>query len=161
VDPTQCREKLGRLMTDETAALRELAGMLDQEYGFLEKNDVVSLEGAIRERQRCVARIYRIDEQRRALCQERGVSLDHLGLEALLRWCDPGNTLAAGWADCTAAATVCRQLNDRNGALVAARLQHVQARLGTLISTQRASVTYGPRGVYAPAASGRVLATEA
>ncbi|HUI61402.1 MAG TPA: flagellar protein FlgN [Steroidobacteraceae bacterium] len=161
MDPSRCREQLGRLMAEETAALRELADMLEREHGFLEANDVISLEGATRERQRCVARIYRIDEQRRALCQERGVSLDHLGLEQLLLWCDPERTLAAGWADCAAAAAACRRLNDRNGALVAARLQHVQARLGALISTRREPATYGPRGAYAQASSGRVLTTEA
>jgi flagellar biosynthesis protein FlgN len=161
MDQSQCRERLGRLIGEESRALNELAALLDREHGYLEANDVASLEGATRERQRCVARIFRVDEQRRALCSEMGHPLDLKGLEELIRWCDPKGTLAGGWAECSAAAGKCRQLNDRNGALVAARLTHVQARLGTLIETHREAVTYGPKGGYSQPSSGRVVATEA
>jgi len=90
-----------------------------------------------------------------------GHPLDLKGLEDLVRWCDPKGTLTDGWAKSTAAADKARRLNDRNGALVAARLSHVQARLGTLIESRREAVTYGPRGAYSQPTSGRVLATEA
>jgi flagella synthesis protein FlgN len=161
MDQAKCRDKLGRLISDENAALNELSTLLNREHGFLEANDVVSLEGATRERQRCVARIFRVDEERRALCRDLGRPLDLKGLEDLIRWCDPKGTLAGRWAECSDAAGKCRTLNDRNGALVAARLKHVQARLGTLIDSRREAVTYGPRGAYSQASSGRVVATEA
>jgi flagella synthesis protein FlgN len=161
MDKAQCREKLGRLLGDESRGLKELSVLLEREHGYLQTSDVVSLEGASRERQRCVARIFRVDEERRALCSELGYPVDLKGLEDLIRWCDPKGTLVAGWADCSTAAAKCRQLNDRNGALVAARLLHVQARLGTLIQGRREAVTYGPRGAYSASASGRVVATEA
>jgi flagellar biosynthesis protein FlgN len=161
MEPAQCREQLGRLISDESRALSELAEMLEREHGYLEANDVVSLDGATRERQRCVARIFRVDEQRRLLCHDLGYSLDLQGLEKMLRWCDPRGTLAAGWAECSAAAAKCQRLNDRNGALVGARLKHVQARLGTLIQSRREAVTYGPRGAYAQASAGRVVTVEA
>ena len=161
MDQTQCRQKLGNLIKDECVALNELSTLLDREHGFLEAADVVSLEGATRERQRCVARIFRLDEERRALCSDMGRPVDLKGLEDLLRWCDPKGTLASSWAECSEAAANCRSRNDRNGALVAARLQHVQARLGTLISSRKESTTYGPRGAYSQASTGRVLTTEA
>ena len=161
MDQAQCREKLGRLISEEATGLNELATLLDREHGFLEANDVVSLEGATRERQRCVARMFRVDEERRALCRDMGRPLDLAGLEDPIRWCDPKGTLAGRWAECSDAAGRCRNLNDRNGALVAARLKHVQARLGTLIQSRRETVTYGPRGAYSQASSGRVVATEA
>ncbi len=161
MNPDQCRETLGRLMAEESDALNELSALLDQEHAFLEANDVASLEGASRDRQRCVARIMRVDEERRGLCRDLGHPLTLEGLEQLIRWCDPQGTLAGGWSACSAAAARCRQLNDRNGALVAARLQHVQARLGTLIESRRETVTYGPRGAYSQTSHGRVVATEA
>jgi flagella synthesis protein FlgN len=161
MDQAQCRERLASLLSEESSALNELSLLLDREHGYLEANDVTALEGAARERQRCVARIFRVDEERRALCSEMGHPLDLKGLEELVRWCDPKGTLAGGWTECTAAAGRCRRLNDRNGALVAARLTHVQARLGTLIESRREAVTYGPRGAYSQATSGRMLATEA
>jgi flagellar biosynthesis/type III secretory pathway chaperone len=156
----QCREKLGNLIKDESLALNELATLLDREHGFLEANDVVALEGATRERQRCVARICRVDEERRALCRDLGRPVDLEGLEDLLRWCDPKGSLSSSWAECSEAASKARNLNDRNGALVAARLKHVQARLGTLIARREAS-TYGPKGAYSQASTGRVLTAEA
>jgi flagella synthesis protein FlgN len=165
MDQSQCRERLGRLMGEEIKALNELAAVLDREHGYLEASDVASLEGVARERQRCVARIFRVDEERRALCRDMGHTLDLKGLEELIRWCDPKGTMAGGWAECSASAHRCRRLNDRNGALVAARLTHVQARLGTLIESRREAVTYGPRGGprmgYSQPSSGRVVATEA
>jgi flagella synthesis protein FlgN len=161
MEPAQCRETLRRLISDEHVALNELATLLDREHGFLVANDVVSLEGATRERQRCVARIFRVDEQRQTLCRDLKQPLDVKGLEAILRWCDPQGTLSANWGECSAAATRCRTLNDRNGALVGARLKHVQARLGTLIDSRRDAVTYGPRGAYGQTPAGRVVTTEA
>src|SRR5215475_661153 len=161
MDQAQCRAKLGGLMSDEKRALNELSTLLEREHGYLEANDVTSLEGATKERQQCVARIFRVDEERRSLCVTMGYSLDLKGLETLIRWCDPKGTLGAGWAECSAAALRCRQLNDRNGALVAARLKHVQARLGTLIEGRREPVTYGPRGAYGSSSAGRVVAIEA
>jgi flagellar biosynthesis protein FlgN len=161
MDQTQCRDRLGNLFKDENLALHELSTLLDREHGFLEANDVVALDNASRERQRCVARITRVDEERRALCRDTRRSLDLKGLEDLIRWCDPQGTLAGYWAECAQSAAHCRSLNDRNGALVAARLQHVQARLGTLIASRRDAATYGPRGAYSQDSTGQVLATEA
>ncbi len=157
----QCRERVGSLMAEESQALNELSALLDREHVFLEANDVVSLEAASRERQRCVARIFRVDEERRSLCRDLGYPLTLEGLEQLIRWCDPQGALSEGWASCSAAAARCRRLNDRNGALVAARLQHVQARLGTLIESRRETVTYGPRGACSQSSHGQVLAIEA
>src|SRR5262249_47481938 len=122
-EQAHCREKLTELVQAESGALNELSALLEREHRYLEANDVLSLEGATRERQRCVARILRVDEQRRALCSTMGFAIDLTGLEELIRWCDPGATLAEGWTECSTAAARCRWLNDRNGALVAARLK--------------------------------------
>lgn len=161
MEASACRDKLGSLIAQETRSLTELAALLEKEHEYLLANDVVSLEGAAQERQRCVARIAQADEERQALCRDLGRCDDAQGLEDLLRWCDPRGTLAAGWAQCSAAAAHCRRLNDRNGALVGARLKHVQERLGVLIQSRREPVTYGARGAYTAAGAGRVLATKA
>jgi flagella synthesis protein FlgN len=160
MDAEKCRERLSRLMDEERVALKDLSTLLDREHQFLVTNDVVGLEGANRERQKGVARIFRMDEERRSLCRELGYSNDLSGLEKMLRWCDPQGTLSAAWSLCAAAAAQCRQLNDRNGALVGARLKHVQDRLGALINGHREAVTYGPRGAYSSEATGRVVTTE-
>lgn len=157
----ECRETLRRLMAEENDALNELSVLLEREHEHLQSNDVAALDSAARDRQRCVSRIMRVDEERRNLCTDLDYPLTPQGLEGLIRWCDAEGVLSGGWAACAAAAARCRELNDRNGALVAARLQHVQARLGTLIDSRRETVTYGPRGGYNQSTQGRVVATEA
>jgi flagellar biosynthesis protein FlgN len=157
MDSATCRERVGKLISEETLALTELCGFLEREQERLSSNDVTALEGAIRERQRSVASVMRLDDERAALCRELGHCADARGFEAVLRGCDATGALAAEWARCMTVATRCRVLNDRNGALVSARLRHVQARLATLIQGRGESVSYGPRGAYAFGTTGRVV----
>lgn len=156
-DATICRERLGKLIAEETLALTELCGFLEREQQRLSSSDVTALEGAIRERQHSVSSVMRLDDERAALCRELGHSADASGFQALLRECDATGTLAAEWARCMAVAARCRVLNDRNGALVSARLRHVQARLAALIQGRGETVSYGPRGAYAFGTTGRVV----
>lgn len=161
MNPAQCRERMSKLIADESAGLVQLSALLEHEHGLLAAGDVTNLNAAINERQRCVGRIARIDEERRAMCSALKVSADAKGLEALLRWCDPQGTLASRWAECAAAATRCRVLNDRNGALVTTQLQHVRARLGALLQSTRETLTYHRNGAYSQGSVGRMLAAEA
>lgn len=161
MDQQTCRAQLGRLIEEETTALGELAVLLEREYTHLQAGDVESLTQAVRERHQCVARILKVDDERRVLCRTLGRPHDLKGIEALLRWCDPEATLVAAWAACTAAAVKCRGMNDRNGALAGARLQNVQARLGALIDGRRETVTYGPRGTCSVAGARQGLVREA
>jgi flagellar biosynthesis/type III secretory pathway chaperone len=161
MDPQTCRAQFKRLIEEETAALGELAVLLDREFTHMQANDVEALGAAMRERHKCVARILKVDDERRGLCRTLGRPHDLKGLEALLAWCDPERTLVAAWAGCTAAAIKCRSLNDRNGAMAGARLQNVQARLGMLIDGRRETVTYGPRGTCSVAAGRHGLFREA
>src|SRR3984957_15241094 len=160
MDPAQCREKMNKLISEEAAGLAELAQLLDNDHGLV-AGDAVALGGAINERQRCVGRVARVDDERRAMCRARNLTLDAKGLESLLRWCDPAGTLAARWAECAAAAARCRMLNDRNGALVGTQLSHVRARLGTLIQSSRETLTYRRNGAYGQGTVGRMLVIEA
>ncbi|HVW67825.1 MAG TPA: flagellar protein FlgN [Steroidobacteraceae bacterium] len=161
MDPLLCRDNMSRLISEESGGLAQLAELLEREHGLLMAGDVVHLQAAINERQRCVGRIARVDEERRAMCRARNLPLNAQGLEALLRWCDPEGILSSRWAECAAVANRCRQLNDRNGALVSTQLQHVRTRLGTLLKNGRETLTYRPNGEYSQGTVGRMLTTEA
>jgi flagellar biosynthesis protein FlgN len=161
MDPGACREQMSKLIGDELRGLTQLNALLEHEHGLLAAGDVVSLEAAINERQRCVGRIARVDEERRALCRKLNLPLDAMGLESLMRWCDPEGTLSGRWTECTVAAGRCSMLNDRNGALVSAQLKNVRQRLGTLFQGGRESLTYGRNGGYGEGSLGRVVTTEA
>lgn len=161
MDPGSCRETLASLISQESAALGELAGLLDREHGFLVANDVVALEEAMAERQHCVGTIVRVEEERRSMCRMMGYSNDLPGLERLLGWCDPSGSLKPLWAECAKRGARCRELNDRNGALVNARLKRVEGLLGALTGKPSEGSTYGRAGAYAAPRAGRVLTTQA
>lgn len=141
MDPQSCRAHLARLLADETRLLDELQQQLVREHEFLAGNDVDSLERAGTARQQTVARLLKIDDERRSLCLLLGQGTDRIGLAALFRWCDPQGTLAAAQAACTKLAEECRTQNERNGALVNARLTRVTGMLD-MIAAGNAGRTY-------------------
>jgi flagellar biosynthesis/type III secretory pathway chaperone len=162
VDPGVCRESLATLLTQEVSLLDELAGLLAREHALLVANDVDSLDQAMQDRQIVVGRLLQIEEERRALCRAHGKSGDVTGVQQLLAWCDPRGTLKTHLANSTQGAIRCRALNDKNGALVLARMRRVEGLLGALTGQRpEAPATYGPKGYTSTPRSGRVLATEA
>jgi flagella synthesis protein FlgN len=159
VDPGVCREHLEKLLAEETAALAQLETLLDREHELLIANDVDGLGRAGEARQACVGTLVRAEDERRSLCRMMNVPADPQGLERLLAWCDPAGTLRRRWAECSERAARCRQLNDRNGALVAARLKRVEGMLDVLTGRAQPKV-YGRQGAFeAPGRNPRVLVT--
>ncbi len=161
MDPASCRETLTSLISQESAALAELSQLLDREHACLVANDVVALEAAMAERQHCVGVILRVEEERRSMCRMMGFTNDLPGLEKLLGWCDPSGSLKPLWAECASRGARCRELNDRNGALVNARLKRVETMLGALTGTAPEGSTYGRAGAYAAPRAGRVVTAQA
>jgi flagella synthesis protein FlgN len=162
VDPGVCRESLATLLTQEVSLLDELAGLLEREHALLVANDVDSLDQAMQDRQVVVGRLLQIEEERRALCRAHGKSSDVAGMQQLLAWSDPRGTLQTQLTNSHKGAVRCRALNDKNGALVLARMRRVEGLLGALTGQRpEAPATYGPKGYTSAPRSGRVLATEA
>ena len=156
-----CREALASILSTEVAQLTELASLLDREHELLVANEIETLESVMGQRQVCVGKLLSAEEERRNLCRMHGRGVDGAGVLQLMAWCDPRGTLKSRWEECAKGATRCRELNDRNGALVTARMKRVETLLTALTGQPRDAPTYGPKGAYAPARSGRVLATEA
>jgi flagellar biosynthesis/type III secretory pathway chaperone len=144
MDAALCREHLRELLREELGLLQQLHSLLEQERSVIGSGDLKSLERTTALRQERMAALASTDEQRRALCRMHGESPDAPGLQRLLLWCDPGKSLAAAVQQCRAQALQCRQLNDRNGLMVSARLKRVDARLQALRSRADRTVTYGP-----------------
>src|ERR1700761_9471325 len=88
----------------------------------------------------------RTEEERRSLCTLHGYTPDWLGLESLMSWCDPGGTLLSRLRAGAQRATRCRDLNVKNGTLVAARMKQVEGMLNALTGGVGQPVTYGPNG---------------
>lgn len=146
MDPGVCREHLTTLLREESALLGELEELLRRESGVLESSDIQALETTTRARQERVGALTRIEEQRRSLCAAHGFTADRAGLEGLMAWCDGAGTLLPRLRECAERATRCRDLNDRNGIIVAGRLKRVEGMLGALTGRPSRSDTYGPKG---------------
>lgn len=163
MDAVACRSQLERLLRDETTLLQVLEQQLDAEHALLKANDIEGLEQAGGARQDTVVRLLGLEDDRRQLCRMLGREPGPEGVSAVLRWCDPQGTLAEAYQRCASQAQRCREHNDRNGALVAARLQKVSSMLGALTPANGASALYGPRGADAAGrnTAGRVLTVRA
>jgi len=147
VDADVCRDHLGTLLTEEIDALRELEDLLKREHEVLGAKNVAAIERTALVRQQMMGGLARTEEQRRSLCAMHGYTPDWVGLESLMGWCDPEGTLLSRLRECARRATQCRDLNDRNGILVAARLKQVEGLLTALTGGANQPVTYGPKGL--------------
>jgi len=157
MDPTVCREHLNTLLAEEAGLLGTLEALLDREHAVLQTQDVAALNATALERQERIGALAQLEEQRRSLCRLHGHSPDLAGLEKLMTWCDPSGSLISRLRLCAQGAARCRELNDRNGTLVNARLKRVEGLLGVLTGRDQRSMTYGPKGAYVSERSGRVL----
>jgi flagella synthesis protein FlgN len=158
MDPDVCREHLAEVLAEEAALLSELHGLLEREFEVLASKDPVALEKAILARQERVGALARLEEQRRSFCSMHGYSPDYAGLEKLLVWCDPRGTLVSRLRECAQRAADCRDLNDRNGKVVATKLKRVEGLLEALTGRPPSTAdTYSPNGSTSPTRPGRVL----
>jgi flagellar biosynthesis/type III secretory pathway chaperone len=129
LDRDVCREHLAEVLAEEAGLLDELRTLLEREYEVLGTKDAIL----------------------------HGYSADYAGLEGLIVWCDPQGTLISRLRECAKLAADCRDLNERNGTLVAAKLKRVEGLLGALTGRSSSADTYNANGSNAPTRPGRVL----
>lgn len=160
MEPLTCRTQLAQLLDEEAALLAQLEQQLVREHEMLSANDVEQLEQAAGTRQQTIAKLLRLDDERSALCRLLGHGSGQGGLAALLAWCDPTGTLAAAQSGCAERAGRCRMQNERNGALVTARLNRVAGMLDMMAGNQAAR-TYAPHPTRTAAPAGRMVSLSA
>jgi len=160
VDASACRENIEQLLTQETNELAKLQTLLDREHELVLANDIDGLERAGEARQACMGELARVEDERRSLCRMHNLPTDAMGIERLLAWCDPAKSLQRLWVECAKRATECRAANDRNGALVTARLKRVAGLLDVVTGRANQPKVYGRQGSYQSSGpSSRVLVT--
>jgi len=146
-----------RLLADEQTQLNRLHELLLSESAVLRGDDVAAIERVGAERHECTSNLMRLDSERRELCRMLSHETGRDGFEQLLRWCDPEGTLHRQWQANLSVARRCKDHNDRNGAVVSVRLNHVQ-KLLTAIRGDSPSPVYAPRSAaaaFAPRELGR------
>ena len=157
LDRDVCREHLAEVLAEEAALLGELRTLLEREYEVLGTKDAIAVERTVLARQERVGALARVEEHRRSLCSLHGYSADYAGLEGLMIWCDPQGSLVSRLRECAKSAADCRDLNERNGTLVSAKLKRVEGLLGALTGRSSSADTYNANGSNAPTRPGRVL----
>jgi flagella synthesis protein FlgN len=132
----------------ELAGFRELQQILLAEQECLLRADAETLPELIEVKSRQIERLH-------ALAGRRTGHLGSLRLDpgrrGMLEWLATHAgadkpELSALWQQVVDAATQARALNDSNGGLIGARLNHNQAALATLQTAARSLSTYGPDG---------------
>lgn len=164
MDASVCRESFVRLLAEEIQALGEVEQLLNVEHEALKSKNIDVLEQTAETRRTRIGALVRIEDERRSLCRMLGHEPDADGLIRMMQWCDPQGSLTAQWRDRGERAKRCRLLNDRNGALVTARLKRVEGLVDLLTGKSESPGTYGPHGAGAnpaAAASGRLITIEA
>ncbi len=136
---------LQRILVEEARLLAELEHLLQQETDVLRGDDIAAIHQIGGARQRCVEQLTRLDGERTDACRMLSFGTGAGALEKLFAWADPGASLRGQWQANLQIARRCKDLNDRNGAIVTVKLGQVQQLLGKLRGTQAPSV-YGPKG---------------
>jgi flagella synthesis protein FlgN len=132
IEPEQIRLHLERVLGEESILLAELEQVLAAESAVVRGNDPDAIEHIGANRQRCVARLVQLDGERASASRMLSFGSGREAFERLIAWCDPAHSLRARWRANLECAHRCKDLNDRNGAVVMARMGHVQQRLATL-----------------------------
>jgi flagellar biosynthesis/type III secretory pathway chaperone len=163
IDPNLCRSHLAKMLVEEVALLTTLEAQLLREHQLLTANDAEGLDAASNERQACVGRLLKVEDERRALCRMLGRPEDLKGVEALIAWCDPEAQLLPALRQSVEHAQRCREQNVRNGVLVSARLQRVSSMLSMLNVSGGQTHVYGRAGAGTTAGprAGHVLSASA
>jgi flagellar biosynthesis/type III secretory pathway chaperone len=147
---------LQRLLAEESAGLGELEELLTRETHILQGEDVAAIQGIGSERHRCVERLIRLDTERSDLCRMLSFGSGIAALDKLVAWADPQGQLRQQWQSNLQVARRCREINDRNGAIVAVKLGRVQQRLAMLRGSPVSQV-YGRRPLRHTALAARDL----
>ncbi len=160
MDPGVCREHLQKLLAEEFNALTQLETLLDHEHELLVANDVDGLDRAGETRQVCVGALLRVEDERRSLCRMMNVPTDVQGLERLLRWCDPSNTMQRRLGECAAARDPLPRAQRPQRRAGYGALEEGRGMLDVLTGRANQPKVYGRQGMFQqPRANARVLAS--
>jgi flagellar biosynthesis protein FlgN len=147
MDPTVIGDHMRDLLAEEAGLLASLEALLGQETEALRGDELPEIERIGTERHRCVDALMRIDSERRAACRLLGIGDDRVRFEELLDRCDHSGALKTRWHAGLEVAARCKDRNERNGAIVAAKLRRVEALLTTVRGgTDNVVPVYGATG---------------
>ena len=144
VRPADIQRHVARILGEESRLLGSLEQLLRSEAEILRGDDPDAIERIGSSCHQCIDALTGLEAERAEACRLLACGSGREGFEKLLDWCDPASSLRARWLANLDVARRCKDLNDRNGAIVTARLNRVQQLLAQLRGASPPS-TYGPR----------------
>ncbi|MEJ5210252.1 MAG: flagellar protein FlgN [Burkholderiales bacterium] len=150
---------LAAMLQAERAAYQALHALLEEEHAALLRGDADALLALAQRKSAQVAHLAQLAEARNRELTNLTGQVDQAGISA---WCHrfapQASNANALWQALIEAARAARALNEENGALIQARLQHNQQALAALRgAAQEVAQAYGPDGQPCPAPTGRPL----
>lgn len=125
-------DRLALVIRDALAETRALEAALGDERQALEAEDTAALDASGDAKRGCLARLERLDGERRQLLGLAGHREDDDGMAALLGASPSGHPLHSLWAALRESAIRCRDANAVNGAIVQLRRQQIARALDVL-----------------------------
>lgn len=125
-------DRFAQVIRDTLAETRTLETALTRERGALEAEDTAALDASGDAKRGCLARLERLDAERRQLLGLDGQREDDEGMDAVLAACPPAHPLHSLWAELRESAMRCRDANAVNGAIVHLRRQQIARALDVL-----------------------------
>jgi flagellar biosynthesis protein FlgN len=132
LDPSNVRQLLDKILTEEFALLVSLQSVLERETSIVSSEDADAIASIGSNRQQCVDRLFKLGQERNETSRMLSFGSDPAGLTRMFEWADPTGALRQRWDANLQLARLCKALNDRNGAIVTAKLDYVQRLLQKL-----------------------------
>ncbi|MGB5605759.1 MAG: flagellar protein FlgN [Gammaproteobacteria bacterium] len=145
-NPDSCRQRLGRLLEDEIAAIRELEQALATELAAITARDTTAIEQAAASKLQGLEKMEALNRQRLALIGACGFQPDREGMQSCLEWCDASGVFRHQWEELLALAGSCRERNRLNHHLVELGSRHMHQALCILRGEETDKALYDPLG---------------
>lgn len=129
------QRQLQQLLNEEFRLLNDLEQLLQQETEALSGSDLAVMSSVGATRHRCVQELTRLDHERVDTCRMLSFGTGRAAVDRLFDWADSTGQLKTKWQANLEIARRCKALNERNGAIVTAKLGHVQRRLRAVRGT--------------------------
>jgi flagella synthesis protein FlgN len=145
VQAADVHDHVQRMLSEESVLLDSLEQLLKQEAQILRGDEVAAIERIGSSRQECTRALTRLEAERADSCKMLSFGTGRDGFERLLKWCDSSGDLGRAWQRNLAVARRCRDQNDRNGAVVTAKLNHVQKMIEAIRGNDDPAPVYAPQ----------------
>ncbi len=141
--PAPLMDQLAQLIQQESSGFARFLELLGEEKNLLCSPRTDQLTALTEEKTRQYIQLQQMADARIGLLARHGIRLEQAQLDALFQ---NAPALHAAWDEMLDLAQRAQKLNQMNGHLILARMQHTQRALGVLLSAPEQAAVYGPDG---------------